>query len=148
MKKETFDNKIDLQNVNTSRTYFFPNNKVIELNNLDTLTINQDHSHTIKLLNEQTATITNDWLAFCADSPSNDFTFNVVKENESAELETWYCIQGLEKSRTYVFSNLKYTIINPIKVYIKKSGSHKVIDGAGKIHYITKHFTKITSDRS
>jgi hypothetical protein len=148
MKKETFNNSINMKNINTERTYFFPNNKSIHLEKLDTLVINSDHSHSINLLNKQIVTIPNNWLAFSAISPSNDFSFNVVKENEVNDFSTWMCLQGLEKSRTYIFDNMEYIILNPKKVYIKKSGSHKVIDNKGKIHYITKHFNEIKSDRS
>ena len=148
MKKETFNTAIDMKNINTERTYFFPNKKSITLENLDTLTINDDHSHKISLQNKMIVDIPSNWLAFSAISPSNDFTFNVVKAEETNTLKTWICLQGIEKSRTYIFDNMEYTIINPRKVYIKKSGSHKVVDGEGKIHYITKHFNKITSDRS
>lgn len=50
----------------------------------------------------------------------------------------WIDLEGTETERTYHYPDgFDYTIYNPCKLYIKKSGSHKIIDKKGRNHYIS-----------
>ena len=58
--------------------------------------------------------------------------------------EKWINIGKNEKSRTYIYPDgFQYTIKNPKKLFVKKSGSHKIVDKNGVNHYITKGFRVI-----
>jgi len=144
LKQEKENTPIDMTKDETLRTYFYPQ-KQIELNLPSTLLVKSDGSHIIGLLNGQIINVPNEWQAFSAVTFAKDFVFNISKENN--EFESWYDLQGIEKSRTYVFDNMEYTILNPKKVYIKKSGSHYLTDDSGLIHYIKNTFKTVTSVR-
>ena len=59
---------------------------------------------------------------------------------EDKAFDKWIDLTGIESQRTYHYPDMDYTIDNPVKLYVKKSGSHKVIDAKGKNHYMTKGF--------
>lgn len=57
---------------------------------------------------------------------------------EKKSFEEWINLDGVEVQRTYYFSDgFKYTIDKPVKLFVKKSGSHKLVDADGVMHYIT-----------
>ena len=134
MKNVTLESKINMKGIENKRTYFFKNNKKIILNNLLTLQINKDNSHVIEIENGQTIQINKDWLSFSAETPTNDFSFNV-----NADQDTWTDISQ-KNQLTYFFEGLTYLIDNPLKLNVRQSGSQTVVDKQGKIHYISKNF--------
>ena len=141
MIKKEFNNDIQLTEIESERTYFCPQIK-INLKGLDTLNIGEDYSHNISLLNGQKVSIPNNWCAFSAVVFDDMFTFDLNNQNEFLSYELVF---EKEKSRTYLFENMEYTIENPINIGIKVSGSHYVIDSKGVIHYIKNSFIKIVS---
>jgi hypothetical protein len=146
LKNKLFENLIDMTGIETKRTYVF-SDKELSIENFTGLIVNKDQSHIIVQYDNQIP-IPSDWLAFYSESPTKDFSFSVVNKENQSDLETWICLQGIEKTRTYLFNcGFSYTINKPSKVYIKKSGSHKIVDEDGIIHYISKEFTKNTSER-
>ena len=57
---------------------------------------------------------------------------------EKKTFEEWIDLSGVETQRTYYFSDgFKYTIDYPVKLFVRKSGSHKLVDSQGTMHYIT-----------
>lgn len=52
--------------------------------------------------------------------------------------DEWIDLEGSETERTYHYPDgFDYTVHHPKKLYIKKSGSHKIVDGKGRNHYIS-----------
>lgn len=61
------------------------------------------------------------------------------------KFEKWINLDGVEEERTYHYPDGSiYKIENPIKVYIKESGSHKLIDKGGLNHYIRPTWNAFT----
>jgi len=61
---------------------------------------------------------------------------------ETAIFETWINLEGVETDRTYYFNNgFVYTIVKPVKLFVKRSGSHKLVDNEGVLHYIRSSWT-------
>lgn len=143
MKKEKFNSWINLTDKEVHRKYFYPNGETIEVDNLEAIQIKPDGSHLIKLKNGLKVHIKTGWVSFYFLAPSNDFSFNVVNQDLDS-LSTWMCLQGKEKTRTYTFNKFEYTIENPVKAFIKKSGSHKIVDSKGICHYIDKSFNYLS----
>ena len=143
---KAFETVIDMTNVETKRTYVFSDGTQQSIENFSGLIVHDDNSHTI-VTDTESVDVDKSWIVFYAETPVNDFSFSVVKDVEAEALETWMCMQGIEKSRTYWFGEFSYTISRPSKVYIKKSGSHKIVDENGVIHYISKGFDKMDSER-
>ena len=134
MKSVSLDSKINMKGVEHKRTYFFKNNKKIVLNKPLNLIINKDNSHSFELENGFSIEVENNWLAFSAETPINDFSFNVNADNDE-----WTDISH-EVNRVNFFEGLTYLIENPLKINIRSSGSQSIVDKQGKIHYISKHF--------
>ena len=67
---------------------------------------------------------------------------------EEKNYEEWIDLEGTETERTYHYPDMTYTIKNPSKLYVKKSGSHKIIDADGTNHYITAGFRTFTFEGS
>lgn len=52
---------------------------------------------------------------------------------------------SMESSREYLLSGgVKYVITDPRKLHVAESGSHRVEDAAGVLHYIAAGFLAIT----
>ena len=61
--------------------------------------------------------------------------------------DDWIDLDGVEKSRKYHFPDgSTYTVTLPCKLYVKKSGSHKLIDKAGLCHYVRSGWNAFTFD--
>ncbi len=147
MDNKSFENIIDMTDIETKRTYVKSNGEHIEVKDFNGLIVHKDNSHTIVHNDKNRTDIESDWLVFFSETPVGDFSFNVVEDTSYEALETWLCLQGIEKTRTYTFKELEYTIKKPSKVYVKKSGSHKVVDEDGVIHYISSSFINVSSIR-
>lgn len=63
---------------------------------------------------------------------------------EDKSFNTWIDLEGTEIERTYHYPDMTYTVKNPSKIYIKKTGSHKIVDAEGNNHYITSGFRAFT----
>lgn len=49
----------------------------------------------------------------------------------------WINLEGVETTRTYHFpGGDTYTVDMPGRLFVKKSGSHKLVDNKGTMHYI------------
>lgn len=56
---------------------------------------------------------------------------------DKKNFEEWIDLEGVELERTYHFPDgFDYTITLPAKLFVKKSGSHKLVDSTGRLHYI------------
>lgn len=61
---------------------------------------------------------------------------------ETKSFEEWIDLTGVEEQRTYLFPHpnlnvlTELTIDHPVRLFVKKSGSHKIEDAKGQIHYI------------
>lgn len=72
------------------------------------------------------------------DDQNLDILENENPVMEKKTFEEWIDLKGVETQRTYFFpKGFTYTVDNPVKLFVKKSGSHKLIDSEGKLHYIT-----------
>lgn len=61
--------------------------------------------------------------------------------------DEWIDLENTEKERTYHYPDgFNYTIIGPCKLYIKKSGSHKIVDAKGRCHYISAGWRTFSFD--
>lgn len=60
--------------------------------------------------------------------------------------DTWISLDGIESERTYFFpDSLGHTITSPVKLYVKKSGSHRLVDKEGRMHYIRDKWLYFTA---
>jgi hypothetical protein len=60
------------------------------------------------------------------------------------KFENWIDL-SMEETRTYHFPDgSTYTVDKPSKIYIKESGSHKIIDKNGLNHYVRPGWNAFT----
>lgn len=57
--------------------------------------------------------------------------------------ETWIDLEKSETERTYIFPGCEYKIVQPSLLFVKKSGSHKIVSKDGICHYINKGWVAI-----
>ena len=66
---------------------------------------------------------------------------------ENKSFEEWIILEGVETARTYHFPDgSTYVVESPRALFIKKSGSHKITDTSGKLHYIRSHWNAFSAD--
>lgn len=64
---------------------------------------------------------------------------------EKRNYDEWIDLTN-EKSRTYYFGDgSTYTVYEPQKLWVRKSGSHRLIDAAGQKHYITSKWNTFSA---
>tara|TARA_B100001245_G_C22799425_1_gene385381 strand:+ start:496 stop:723 length:228 start_codon:yes stop_codon:yes gene_type:complete len=62
-----------------------------------------------------------------------------------ANFENWIDLDGVEEERTYHFPDgSTYTVVKPSKLFVKKSGSHKLVDANGLNHYVKSGWNAFT----
>lgn len=68
---------------------------------------------------------------------------------ESKSFNEWIDLEGVEEKRTYLYPHptmnelVEVTIDSPSKLFVKSSGSHKLVDSSGQLHYMPKGWLSI-----
>ncbi len=66
---------------------------------------------------------------------------------ETKTFEEWIDLGEAETSRTYYWGDGRtHTVTAPKLLFVKKSGSHKITDMGGKLHYIRKDWIAFSAD--
>lgn len=56
---------------------------------------------------------------------------------KSTNFEEWIDIEGLEVFREYIYPDgSTYRVDTPVSLFVKESGSHKLVDASGMNHYV------------
>lgn len=68
---------------------------------------------------------------------------------ETKSFQEWINLEGVEDQRTYLYAHphineiVEITIPRPSRLYVKASGSHKIVDMEGVLHYMPKGWLSI-----
>tara|TARA_B100002019_G_C21272963_1_gene603486 strand:+ start:2473 stop:2934 length:462 start_codon:yes stop_codon:yes gene_type:complete len=146
MRTESFNNSINLNGVENSRTYFLSGHSesfgfIHEIKNPDSISIFSDGTHHLIDQNKKEHIITGeDWFAFCADTVDKDFSFDV--SNTENNNEEW--VSPRDGQYTVYLKNVSHlselTLKNVSHYLAKDSGSLMVVLDNGTIIYFNKKF--------
>ena len=143
MCKAYKDNWQTLKGIEKARRYHLPNGSLIAVNKPARLCTYADNAHSIIDQNNTTHEIPNTWRVFSATPENTSFSSNhLITENRDDQNE-WTKVKN-KKKLIYKYSDIKYTIHSPIKIFIGIEGDHTVLDYSGTIHYMSSGFNRYT----
>jgi hypothetical protein len=143
MNTKHFEQDINLQGIETVRSYMTPRGCIV-IEQPSTLRIKASGEHQVTDEVGEIFTIPATWYAFHAIAPSGEFSFNVVKQGENPDMNIqWKEFPEDMSAVMFALGEQTYTITEPSHFFEKSSGSIKIVDKVGDIHYLRNGFKQI-----
>jgi hypothetical protein len=131
-----------LKGIEKARRYHLPNGSLIAVNKPAQICAHADNSHSIIDQNNTLHEIPSNWRIFSATvensiQSENDITEIIYNQSEWTKVTS-------KKKLIYNYSDIKYTVHNPLKIAVGINGCHTVLDYSGTIHHMSCGFHKYT----
>lgn len=135
LQTASFQHWINISANADHRSYLMDNGALVFVPRPEKLRIERDGTHHHLTKDGSALLVQPNWVAF---SFKGEWTFNVA---DTAEEEDWQDVSSLT-SLTYKFDEQRVEIDRPVKLFVKRSGSHKIVCDDGVCWYVRGHFSQ------